>query len=187
MAERLVEDLCASIASVEKAQKKNAPNTAGVKKRNQSFENARIQNLGRSSRYELQVTKDLKSFRGETVVDKKKCEGFSKKEKDISKRSEYITPRTQGQTSFTQDISKQGRLSRKEWNISGNRTLDHTSHGNERQKEGERRRHLRPNSSKFDVEWQSVHTHKKERNKCWQSKSRHQKDDAWLSSVGHKA
>ena len=185
MAERLADDLYATLASVEKAQKKNAPSTGAVKKRSQSVGHARIQNIGRSGRYELQVTKD--SFRGETVVDKKKCEGFSKKEKDISKHREHITPHTQGQTSFTQDISKQGRLSRKEWNNSGNRMLDHTSHGNERQKEGERRQNLRPNCSKFDDEWQRVHTHKKERNKCWQSKSRHQKDDAWLSSVGHKA
>ena len=186
MAERLVDDLYGSIASVDNAQKKNAPNTTGVKKISQSVELARIQNLGRSSRNELQVTKDLKSLRGETVAIKRKCEGFSKEEKDISKRGKHTVPHTQGQTSWPQNISKQGRLSRKEWNNSDNRTLDHTSHGKERQKEVERRQHLRPNSFEFDVGWQRVQTHKKERNKCWQSKSRCQNDDAWLSSVGHR-
>jgi len=154
MAESLVDDLYATLASVEKKRKKNAPSTADVKKRSQSVEHSGIQNLGRGSRNYLQARKDLKSPRGEGVVDKKKCEGFSKKEKDISKRSKHTIPHTQGQTSFTQDVSKQGRSSRKEWNNSGNRTPDHTSRGNERQKEGERRQHLRPDCSEFDDGWQ---------------------------------
>jgi len=186
MAESLVDDLYATIGSVEKAQKKNTPIAAIVKKRSQSVEHARIQNLGRHSRYELTATKDLKSLRGRTVVEKKKYEAFSKKEQDVSKHSRHNTPHTQGQTSWTQDVSKQGRLSRKEWNISGNRTVDHTSYGNERQKEGRGRQHLRPNCSEFDDGWQGVQKQNKERNRHWQSESRHQKDHACPSSVGQK-
>jgi len=183
MAESLVDDVYATLANVEKAQK-TAPSAADVKNSSQLIEHARKRLVGSSN--ELPFKKDLKSFRGETDTDKQKCEGFSKKEKDISKCSEHTIPHTQDQTSWTQDVSKQGRLSRKEWNISGNRTLDHTSHGNERQIEEERRQHLRPNCSEFDDGWQGVQKPNKERNKCWQSKFRHQKDDVCTSSVGHK-
>ena len=158
-----------------------------MQKSSQSVEYARIRNLRRSSSNELPFKINSKSLRGETVVDKKKCKGFSKKEKDISKRSEHIVPHTQGQTSHTRDVSKHGILTREDRNISGNRSLDRASHGNERWKEGERRQHLRPNCSEFDDGWQRVQKHKKERSKPRESKSRHQKDDACLSSVGHKA
>jgi hypothetical protein len=186
MAESFVDDLYATLASVEKAQNKTAPSTADVKKRSQSTEHARKRHFGSSNSNELPFKKDLKSLRGETDTDNKKCEGFSKKEKDISKRSEQTVPHTQGQTSWTEDVSKQRRLSRKKWDNSGNSTLDHTSYGNERQKEGERRQHLRPNYSEFDDGWQKVHKHKKERNKPRPSESRHQKGDACLSNVGRK-
>jgi len=186
MAESLSDDQYATLASVEKAQKKNAPRRAGVKKRSKSVEHARIQDLGRNSSNGLPLKKDLKSLRGKTDTDNKKCEGFSKKEEYVSSRSERTVPQTQDYTSWTQDISKQGRFSREDKNNTGNRTLDHTSHGNERQKEGERRQHLSPNCSEFDDEWQGVQKPDDERNKLRQSKSRNQKDDACLSSVGHK-
>lgn len=172
MAESLVDDLYATLASIETAQKKTASSTADVKKR---------------SSHELPVKKDLKSLRGETVVDKQKYEGYSNKEKDISKHSKHTIPHEQGQSSQNQDISKQRRLSRKERSISENTTLDRTSHGNEKRKEVERRQHLRPNYSEIDSGWQRVQQHKSRRNKSLQSKSRHEKDEACSSSVGHKA
>ena len=187
MAESLIDDLYATIANVKKAQTKNAPSTACVKKSSQAVDHTRKQPLGRSSRYELPVTEDLKSLKGGTDSDWQNCEGFSKKEKDISKHSKHTMPHTQDQTSWNRNISKQGRLSRKEGNISGNSTLDHTLHRNERQKEGEKRQHSRTKCSEFDDGWQRVQKHKKERNKSRQSKSRHQQDDACPSGVGDKA
>ena len=186
MAESLVDDLYATLASVEKTQKKNAPSTADMKKSSQSIEHTRKRILGGGSSDELLLKKDLNSSRGETVFGKKKSKGFSEKEKDISKRSERIVPHTQGQTSHTRDVSKHGILTREDRNISGNRSLDRASHGNERWKEGERRQHLRPNCSEFDDGWQRVQKHKKERSKPRESKSRHQKDDACSSGVGLK-
>ena len=186
MDEGLVDDFYATLASVEKAQNKTARSTADVKKRSQSIKHARKRHLAGSSSNELPFKKVLRSSRGETDTDNQKCEGFSKKQKDISKCSEETIPHPHGQTSWTQDVSKQGRLPRKEWNISGKSTLVHTSYGNERKKVGERRQHLRPHCSEFDEGWQRVHKHKKERNKPRQSESRQQKDDACPSSVGHK-